>query len=357
MDKKFFLLLLIFFIGAKSFAATPFFSADNPNIQYIGRIDFSDKKAPRFWQPGVYIQFKFSGAKCAIVLRDEVLYGQNYNYLEIVVDGKAYRTQTTKRVDTITVANIEGSGKHTLALYKSTEASIGYLDFLGVFCDKLLQPDAKPLRKMEFIGNSITCGASSDPSKVPCGTGLWHDQNNAYVAYGPVAARALNAQYFLSSVSGIGLMHSCCNMDIIMPQVYDKVSMRNDSIQWNFNLYQPDIVSICLGQNDGVQNLDTFVNNYYAFVKKIRTYYPHTTFLLLTSPMADDNLRTFLRKAISSVASKMKNSGDKKVYTYVFEKQYSGGCTFHPTVEEHQQIAKELVQFIQSKKIFENKCK
>jgi hypothetical protein len=78
--------------------------------------------------------------------------------------------------------------------------------------------------------------AGSDLSAVPCGKGVWQDQHNAYLSYGPVTARALSAQYHLSAVSGIGLMHSCCNMNIIMPQVYDKISMRNDTINWNFEL-------------------------------------------------------------------------------------------------------------------------
>jgi hypothetical protein len=39
-----------------------FFPANNPNIQYTGRIDFSNPLLPRFWQPGVYIETKFIGA-------------------------------------------------------------------------------------------------------------------------------------------------------------------------------------------------------------------------------------------------------------------------------------------------------
>ena len=30
-----------------------FFAADHPMIQYTGRIDFTNPKLPRFWQPGV----------------------------------------------------------------------------------------------------------------------------------------------------------------------------------------------------------------------------------------------------------------------------------------------------------------
>jgi len=38
----------------------------------------------------------------------------------------------------------------------------------------------------------------------------------------------------------------------------------------------------------------------------------------------------------------MNSSGDKKVYSYIFARQYSGGCDYHPSLEEHKLIAEEL---------------
>ena len=61
---------------------------------------------------------------------------------------------------------------------------------------------------MEFIENSITCGTGSDQSVVPCDKGVRQDQHNAYLSYSPAVARSFNAQWQLSAVSGIGLMHS-----------------------------------------------------------------------------------------------------------------------------------------------------
>src|SRR5689334_7493866 len=100
--------LFVFLAGTLPINAQPgsltFFSADNPYIQYTGRIDFTDPKLPRFWQPGVYITIRFTGPDCKVILNDEILWGKNHNYLEIVVDGKATRIQTKARTDTITVA-------------------------------------------------------------------------------------------------------------------------------------------------------------------------------------------------------------------------------------------------------------
>jgi hypothetical protein len=324
-------------------AATKFFTADHPLIQYTGRIDFSNPLLPRFWQPAVYITTAFEGSYCAVVLNDEQLWGINQNYLEIVVDGKAVRVQTKGKRDTIVVANGLSKGKHSLVICKNTEANIGWLEMVGIICNKLIDPGPKPTRKIEFIGNSITCGASSDPSMVPCGKGKWQDQHNAYMSYGAVTARSLDAQYHLSSVSGIGLIHSCCKMDITMPQVYDKVSMRNDTIAWNFSNYQPDVVTVCLGQNDGIQDSTQFCNAYISFLKTLKFYYPKAMIVCLSSPMADHALREYQKRMILSVVKELE---DPRVGYYFFNKQYIGGCDYHPDINEHKLIADQLSEFL-----------
>lgn len=323
-----------------------FFPADHPYIQYTGRIDFSNPKLPRYWQPGVYFTAKFEGPVCDVILNDEVLYGSFHNYIEVVVDGVARRLQTRSKRDTIRVASNAGPGPHTLIVAKNTEANIGYLELAGIRCGGLLNLAAKPARKIEFIGNSITCGASSDESGVKCGKGVWHDQHNAYMSYGATTARSLKAQYHLSSVSGIGLMHSCCNLDIIMPQVFDKVSMRNNTVAWEFKKYQPGVVTVCLGQNDGIQDSALFCTNYINFISRLRSYYPNAQIVCLTSPMADEHLVAFMKKSLISIVRTMQQSGDKKVSYYFFSKRYYHGCDTHPDVAEHQQIAKELTAYL-----------
>lgn len=323
-----------------------FFAADHPNIQYTGRIDFTDKKLPRFWQPGVYIEASFTGSYCEVIVNDEVLWGKNHNYIEVVVDGIAKRLQTKGRTDTIVVANNLSEGTHSLVFCKNTEANIGYLELVGIRCKALAQPPKKPVRKIEFYGNSITCGASADLSGVPCGQGLWHDQHNAWLSYGARAARDLDAQFHLSAVSGIGLMRSCCGMNIIMPKVYDKVSMRNDTIGWDFNNYQPDVVTIGLGQNDGIQDSMLFIKNYIAFLGKLRGHYPNARFVCLVSPMADNHLKAFMQYALEEVVKCMHGSGDKEVSCFAFSRQYINGCDSHPDIDEHALMANELASYL-----------
>src|SRR5882724_2902539 len=283
-----------------------FLPADNPAFQYVGRIDFSNPKLPRFWQPGIYIATQFEGTSCSLILNDEVLYGNSHNYVDIVVDdNKRIRYKMTGKTDTILAAKDLENKTHRILICKDTEAGIGYLEFVGLICDAVKPPEPKPSRKIEFIGNSITCGSGMDFSAFPCGKGTWYDQHNAYMSYGPVTARALHAQWSLSSVSGIGLIHSCCNMNIVMPQVFDKVNMRENTIAWNFKEYPPDVVTVCLGQNDGIQDSTIFCGEYVKFLQSIRSHYPAAEIICLASPMADEHLNSVLMNYVTGIVGFM----------------------------------------------------
>lgn len=339
------LLLASVFAGAQN--APGFFEADNELIQYTGRIDFSNAKRPRFWQPGVYIQTRFEGTRCEVILNDEVLWGKSQNYISISVDGKVPTRQKTRGIENQFVVDSLSAGQHTITICKSTEAGIGYVEFVGLKCDKLL-PYKKPKRKIEFIGNSITCGTGSDLSLQPCGQGEWYDQHNAYESYGPTVARALNAQWHLTSVSGIGLMHSCCDMNIVMPHVFDKINMRDNKVSWDFSRYQPDVVTIMLGQNDGKQDSVQFCDNYVKFIKTIRTKYPKARIVCVTSPMADDALRMAMKNYLTSIVTRVNESGDNRVSKFFYSRSWNSGCGGHPDIAEHQLIAGELQKYLKT---------
>lgn len=353
---KFITTLFILFTSLAARAAKPadslkLYTADNANIEYVGRVDVSNPMQPRMWAPGVYIRARFKGSKCELLINDQVMYGKSHNYLEIAVDNnKPYRIQTTGKANVIIVADGLTNGTHTILICKDTETHIGYIDFLGIRCAKLLSPAPHPKHKIEYIGDSITSGAGMDQSTTPCDKGEWYDQHNAYMTYGARTARNLNADWQLTSVAGIGLVHSCCDMDILMPQVFDKVYLRKDSITWDFNRYQPDVVTICLGQNDGVQDSALYCGAYVKFINTVREKYPKADIVCLTSPMADGTLNAALKRFITAVTTSANKNGDSKVYKYFFSRQYHGGCGGHPTIEEHELIANELTAYLKQLK-------
>ncbi len=344
------------------------FAADNPNIQYMGRIDLSNPKLPRFWDPGITVRFHFRGPQCRIVLHDQVPDDKMRNYVLVLMGGNlgVYRVKLAGQTDTLTVlgngrAFMDGkplktqvqssswtlkpdpTGDHTVTICKATEG-IGWMEFAGVFADALLPPPAPADRKIEFIGNSITCGFGNDVSGIPCGQGEWFDQHNAWMSYGALTARALKAQWHLTAVSGIGLIHSCCQMTITMPEVFDRMDSRGNQGNWDFKRYQPDVVTVCLGQNDGIQDSTTFCSAYLQFVRHLRQVYPAARIVLLTSPMGNPELTAVLKRYLNGVVNA---SGDPQVSSFFFSKQWSHGCFGHPDIREHLEIARELTDYLQ----------
>jgi hypothetical protein len=292
-------------LGGVRQSAVQTFSADDRHIQYMGRIDFSNPKLPRFWSPGVTVKAKFKGSSCTVDLNDQVLWGNSHNYVEVVVDGIAKRYHLSGPTNQIEVASGLSEGSHTLLICKDTESGIGYIEFAGLQCQSLEGVGKKPKHKIEFIGDSITAGAGSDTSELPCGSSAWYDQHNAYLSYGPKTARNVNAEWMLSAVSGIGMIHSCCNMGFTMPEVYDRLANRPESDQyakseaWDPKKYQPDVITICLGQNDGTGNAALFRETTIRFVEHLRNVHPKSEIVLLTSPMGDENLTKVMKENLS----------------------------------------------------------
>ena len=326
----------------------------------FGRYAWNEKKDLELISSAVNFGFSFSGKQCRVFayLTDTTA----HNYLQYELDG-VYQ----KRIKIVgnemnpLVINASEEGIHTVWIYKATEAHTG-----PIFIEKIMGENVKPLKKpeaplIEFIGNSITCGAAADPSEVPCGTGVYHDQHNAYYAYGPRVARALSINFILSSVSGIGIYRTW-NMDgPSMPQVYEKTDFQVDGKrQWDFKTYKPAVVSIALGTND-LSNGDgkherspfdstVFVSNYIKFVQLVKSKYPNATIALLSSPMINGERRIFLQNCLAAVKENIDilYPSDKKVSLYFFKPMQARGCTGHPNVEDHAILAEELAPFFRS---------
>lgn len=177
--------------------------------------------------------FSFEGQDCRVFVS---LPNGAHAYLQYELDGvyqKRIRVSSDDK-EPLDIHTNDG-GKHSVRVYKATEATTG-----PVFISKVTGDDVRPLTNpdlplIEFIGNSITCGAAADASEVPCGTGDYLDQHNAYYAYGPRVARAIGANFLLSSVSGIGIYRTWNRQSPSIPLVYDKTDLQVDSHrQWDF---------------------------------------------------------------------------------------------------------------------------
>jgi lysophospholipase L1-like esterase len=353
----FIVLILVFNFHQLNAADVVLYKPDNPFIRYTGRIDFSNVQKPRLCGAGSYFHFKFKGTCCNILLEDQNL-DNNHNYIAVVIDGQYQgRIKVYKEKTQYQVAENLAYKDHTLLVCKATEAEIGYIDFTGVSCKEILPCEKNNQRKIEFIGNSITCGMGMDLTDIPCDSGAWYDQHNAYIAYGPLIARALNADWLLSSVSGIGITRNWNSDGPTMPQVYQNINLDTiSSTLWETTNFIPDLISICLGTNDFSDGdgsyqrapLDStrFVNDYIRFLKFIRVRYPQAQICCLTSPMHSGEKSKRLRSYLTAVVEHIKKvKKDNNIHLFIFSRSYTNGCFLHPDKEEHQKMAEELLPF------------
>jgi len=358
MKIKTFIFVVVLFLTGSSFSII--ISSDTlpaSELSPYGRFLFNDQKHIELISSASHFGFRFSGKECQVLayLTD----ANAHNYLQYELDGvyqKRIKIEGNNKQPIAISASTDG--EHTVWMYKATEAHSGPI-FIEKITGKSLQAIGRPRAPLiEFIGNSITCGAAADPSEVPCGTGEYHDQHNAYYAYGPRVARALSTNFIVSGVSGIGIYRTW-NMDgPSMPQVYEKSDFQLESQRmWKFENYKPDVVSIALGTNDlsrgdGKQvrapfDSAIFVSGYIKFVQLVKSKYITAQIALLSSAMVRNKDREVLQNCLTAVKKNIDTlyPNDKPVALYFFKPMQARGCTGHPNVEDHAILAEELIPF------------
>lgn len=346
--------------------------ADHPYIQYSGRIDFSDKKKPGFAFPGVNVSAKFIGNSIGFELND---FGGNEdksaNYYTVLIDGKI--AEIVKCKPGVNVYQIGGNLKdtiHEITIFKRTESFVGKSEFTGFILGKngkLLKPVNKLERKIEFIGDSYTCGYGNAlvipaPPEGNPNTGFSSANEDNYSAWGNLVSRRLNTQYVCTAYSGRGMYRNFQGDTIgTLPEIYDRVFPDQELPKWNFDKYIPDLIVIHLGTNDfyqeisGNSKLDSsrFVNQYIGFVKKIRELYPAAKIVCVPSNGLNDNwpadvfLYTKSKKFVELVVNFIKEAGDKNIFSFAMVPQSAPfGEDWHPSLHTHESMAQQIVPYL-----------
>lgn len=338
-------------------------------IRYSGRIDFSNPKVPKFSWSGISIKAAFEGAVCQVMISDyasgtDATGFPNSNYFNFIIDNKRIEViKCNKEGKQIyTIPDLSDS-VHTIEIFKRTEALIGEVEFKGFILEKgkkLIKLNAPlPTRRIEFIGNSITCGYGNEGPDRDCKFSGGTENN--YLAYGAITARNLNAEYHAVSFSGKGMYQNYDeSKEEVLPELYDRTLAFNPDLKWDFKKYIPDVVVINLGTNDFAKaNPDSasFVDAYLGFIKNIRVNYPNAQIICVTGSMMSDGYPvgmkalSTLKKYIQVVLAESSKRGDTKISTFNMTGQGSlgYGCDWHPNVKQHQKNAGELTKFIKEK--------
>lgn len=303
----------------------------------------------RFAWPGSAIVARFQGTGISMRLKDD-----GYNLFQVVVDGetkKVLRTDKTK--DLYALAEGLPDGVHELVVEKRTEAKVGEAVFVGLqpaAGGKLLAPPPARPRHIELVGDSITTGYGNEGPSATCG--FVNSQQNEYLTYGAIAARALDADHTTIAWSGKTLHEMTVYFDRVLPA-------REDS-KWDFSL-QPQVVVLNVGTNNFARvdpGEARFVTLYHALVQKVRSAYPKAFIVCALGPMLSDvypeNRRslTQARKYMRVAVAKLKEAGDANLDMLEFPEQNHAdglGCGFHPSLKTHRLMSDRLVAMLKER--------
>ncbi|MCX2678598.1 GDSL-type esterase/lipase family protein [Galbibacter sp. EGI 63066] len=342
--------LCVLFIGCKEIPRelTVYNDVESELFHYQGRTEPADN-GRKLISSAASVTFMAEGDSVHIYTK---ALQNEYGFIEITVNDtylKRYKINSGEE-NKISIALDAPQSK--VEVFKATEAVNGGILFTGIEAEKLVPFEDDRSLVMEFIGDSITCGYGADTNSIPCDTGEWYDQHTAYWAYGSRIARASNAKYTLSSVSGMGMYRNWNDEDqMVMPDVYQTTELDGDTTHlWNFPV-TPQIVSICLGTNDlsdgdGEKerkpfDKEKFIENYTTFVEGIYERYPKVKVVLLNSPMVSGEKGELLMECLESVQAHFE--AEKPIFIFKFEGITPQGCDYHPDINDHKKMAEMVI--------------
>jgi lysophospholipase L1-like esterase len=325
------------------------FGMDDARIVLLGQIDARKRKEPRLGYPGTGLMLRFQGSSLSLHLTSD----SDKSALTVVIDhGDPALQLLRKGEQNIVLAAGLDAGPHIAEIYKRTETWQGIVTLLDLALPAdgvLLPPSPQPVRKLMFVGDSVTCGAGVENNST-CTADPAHPANDAYHSYGMELGRRLDAQTHLVCYGGRGVERDYRGLGIAdnvlnAPQFLD-LSIAADEpsnrAPWEFRGWTPDAIFVSLGTNDfnlqKTKPLDanTFVEDYARLLGTLRSHYPRAAIFATEGAIVTDPL---LRKYVQDAIAK---TMDARIQ-WVQATHYPGnGCDGHPTKAQHLHMADDI---------------
>ena len=346
------------------------FQATEQNVKVTGRTLFVEGTRYLSYS-GSSIAFTFEGRKAFAAIWsdadawDETLKGQIAVYVDDSPEPiRRICLDTEEKVYLLYESEQEKSV--TITLMKYSEAPFGMcgIRYVETDTDRLCPPPAAGERRMEIIGDSITCGygVEAENELQPFHTA----QENPTKSYSLLTARALGAEANLVSWSGNGIISHYVEEtateprdERLMPEVYrytdiagsEKLFGADESKweKWDSSRFVPDIILVNLGTNDCSwckdirERKSCFGDRYVEFLIEIRKKNPEAQILCMLGTM-DQRVLEEVEEAVQTLAETQK---DEKVHFLSLPPQNPEdgyGADWHPSALTQEKTAELVVK-------------
>ncbi len=251
------------------------------------------------------------------------------------------------------------NGESVIRIVKLSESAMSTCGVRCIETDGDIRPTAPRVRRIEFIGDSITCGYGvDDPDRLHHFQTKTEDVTRAYAWR---TAESLQADWSMVALSGWGIYSGCTATaeepitDCCIPLYYDRVAFSYGSfdgqtpadVSWDFEAFQPDVVVINLGTNDDSYTRDDPLRQdkyqaaYTAFLYEVRRRNPQAHILCTLGMMG---LRLYPRIE-AAVEDYVRHTGDGRISCMPFapQREEDGyAADYHPSPATHAIAADRL---------------
>lgn len=359
--RRLFSIITITFLGTQSIFSAHLIPPSNLNINYYGRIDFSDPEAPKYCWSGVIIEAAFTGSTIGM----KIDHSNAYYDIE-VDDSRDTLIHVTSSGEYVFDKNLP-DGNHTVKIKLRSEDHNTVASFQGLLIadgGKIISTPPKPTRKIEFIGDSYTAGYGVESLQRECYTSRTNDTlnryTNAHTAFAANVTKAFHAQSIILGWSGAGLVKNyeettTKRSSTPFSYYYDRVLDANNEKPWDYTSWIPELVVICLGTNDYTYNRNPssnpapddsmYIGDYHKFIARILNNYPDASILCVST--GDATFEKNVKKVVSEQHSVYNNP---KVYFAPYPSSMENtGCDWHPNVKDNVKVADVLVDTLMKK--------
>lgn len=322
--------------------------------KYLGRTELSDDI---LWcaMSGTGCEFEYTGKNLEITFQGDSSINDYYNHrarVGIFVDEERVADEMISQNEiSIPVIKTDSDDTYNIKIIKLSEVEMSTMGIKSIDIDdgEIIAPASEKPHKIEFIGDSITCGYGIDSD------GPYDNFSTATEditkTFAHKSSQILNADYSIFAMSGYGLLSgytsdpSQINTDAIIPPYYCNLGCSNASFtgsgypqnySWNFGNFRPDVIVINLGTNDATycqnnnEKLESFIQAYVDFLGQIRVNNPEAE-IFCTLGTCSEQIYSQVEQASKKYSAE---TGDDKVHALLIDSgdsNYGYGADWHPS--------------------------
>ena len=343
------------------------YKAEEKNVRVLGRTLFRNETR---WlgYACTGIDFEFTGKNITVQLSTDWENDAEWKhifqpYMAVYINGNyepLKRFPVESGTNSYEIYSSDKTENVRITLLKLSENAFSKVGLISISADGEIKPAFPPSdRRIEFIGDSITCGFGIEAESAA--EGFRTATENSRINYASLTAKHFNAEYNLISWTSIGVYSNSVKEDVnipddswTMPKIYFHTDKSTDGWlgnvedkleMWDFSKFCPQLIVVNLGTNDkdftrGIkERTDAFKDTYVKFISDIRNVNPNS-YILCTLGAMGQELCPQVEAAVSEL-------NDEKISFMPFDIQLETdgiGAEMHPNKVTHRKMADKLIQ-------------